>query len=382
MPVDIFFVAGEASGDLQGALLAKAVRNLRPGASLGAVGGGQLRAAGADILVDSSGWASVGPVAGIFAVPKLYPIYRWLYVRLRRDPPKLLMPIDFGAFNLRLIERLRRCGYRGEIIYYIPPAAWIDRPSKARAVARCAVPLTVFAHQRDFYRSLGLDVECFGHPLVSVIAPQPPPPIDGTLHLAIFPGSRSAEIKHHVPVLARAAALLTASGAAADPRFTLVAATPRCAAQIGTVWRRHRGPEQATIIQKDSAELRGTPLAWAASGTAVLELALLGIPQVAFYAVGPVTYRAAQMLLPTRVHGPLTLPNLVTGLKVVPELLQHEFTPQALVEQTVALLGDGRARARQLAGYAEMRKLLGPPDALARIAEFVNDRLAKVEQAA
>src|SRR5215467_9952970 len=169
---DIFMSAGEASGDSQGALLLRALRELRPSIACSAIGSDRLRAAGATIAADSTEWSSIGPVSAIAKIPGLYVTMRRFDMRLRRDPPRVVLPIDFGAFNLRLLEQMRRSGYRGEVIYYFPPGAWLDAQEQARAVARFATPLTAFTRQRDFYHRLGLRCEYFGHPLVSAIQPR------------------------------------------------------------------------------------------------------------------------------------------------------------------------------------------------------------------
>src|SRR4029077_17801535 len=135
-----------------------------------------LRAAGVPIVYDSSELASIGPISVIPRIPLLYGILRWLDIVMRRQPPRLVVPVDAGAFNVRLIRRMRAAGYRAPIVYYFPPGAWLDNPDQARAVAGAANALTPFAHQRDFYRGLGLPIEFFGHPLVSVIARRPAQP--------------------------------------------------------------------------------------------------------------------------------------------------------------------------------------------------------------
>jgi lipid-A-disaccharide synthase len=114
---------------------------------------------------------------------------------------------------------------------------------------------------------------------------------------------------------------------------------------------------------------------WAASGTAVLETALVGTPQVTFYRVSDAQYRFVERHLPHLLVGPVTLPNLVLGERTVPELLQHAMSPDRLIAETVALLDDGARREAMLDGYARMRRALGPPDSLERIAARVDSML-------
>ena len=372
-PADIFFIAGEASGDLQASLLARAAGDIRPGVRTAAVGGDRLRAAGVPIVYDSSELASIGPISVIPRVPLLYGILRWLDFSIRRRPPQLLVPVDAGAFNVRLIKRLRAAGYRAPIVYYFPPGAWLDDPNQAHAVAGAARALTPFAHQRDFYRSLGLPIEFFGHPLVSVIAPRPPQAVRATPTIAVLPGSRREETARHVGVLAQAARDLRVHTGAT---FVAVAASEKREDQIRTLWERSGGPADMTVSRDDTSLVLGRcDLAWVASGTAVLEAALVGVPQIVFYVVSPAQYRVAQRRLPKALLSTIALPNLVLQRRIVPELLQHTFTPVRLVEETLSMLDQDVIRNRMRSDYDELRVALGPPDSLERIAGFVADQL-------
>ena len=372
-PADLFFVAGEASGDLQASLLAGAARRLRPGTTIAGCGGAKLRSQGAHIAVDSSELASIGPISVIPRIPLLYGILRWLDRSMRARPPRLYVAVDAGAFNMRLIKRLRRAGYTRPIIYYFPPGAWLDDADQARAVAAMTTPLTPFAHQRDFYRSLGLPVQFFGHPLVSVIEARAPRAPQAAPLIAVLPGSRAEEVARHVPVLAACARRL---GPALSASFVAVAATDRRAEQIRALWRRAGGPDGLVISRQDTTEvLRGCDLAWVASGTAVLEAALVGVPQVMFYVVSAAQFRLAKRWLPESLLHSIALPNLVLGRRLVPELLQSDFTPDRLTEETVRLLDQEADRERMRTGYEELRAALGPADALERNATYVIERM-------
>lgn len=377
-PADLFFVAGEASGDLQASLVARAAQGRRAGLSIAACGGARLRAAGATIVVDSSELASIGPLSVIPRIPLLYGILRWLDVSIRRRPPGLYVAVDAGAFNLRLIRRLRRAGYTQPIVYYFPPGAWLDNRDQARMVAENTLPLTPFVHQRDFYRGLGLGIEHFGHPLVSVIASRAPRALRTQPMIAVLPGSRAEEAARHTATLARAARDLARAFSA---RFVAVAATQRRAREIRRLWERAGGPPDLAISHEEATSvLADADLAWVASGTAVLEAALVGVPQVMFYVVSPAQFRLAQRWLPPALLASIALPNLVLRKRIVPELLQGEFTPERLRDETAALLEDAAARDRMLTGYEELRVALGPPDALERNAAYVVEQMDRAQQ--
>jgi lipid-A-disaccharide synthase len=377
-PADLFFAAGEASGDLEASLLAAQAKLISGSLSVSALGGERLKAAGARLLYDTTELASIGPLAIIPKIPKLYFLLHGLDRDMRKRPPGVFIPVDAGAFNLRLARLLRQGGYANPIVYYFPPGAWLDNPEQARAVANLTLPLTPFAHQRDFYKAQGLRVEYFGHPLVSVISPRAGKTTGERATIAVLPGSRREEVARHVPVLARAAAKLTR---AASVSFYAVAASDARARQIRMLWAGLGGPEMLVTRENVADALAAADVAWIASGTAVLEAALVKVPQVTFYMLSRAQRRIAARVLPKHLQTRIALPNLVLDRDVVPELLQDDFTPDNLRDHTLALLGNQELRHRQLASFDEFRAALGPPNALERIATFVVEQLGRAAKA-
>jgi lipid-A-disaccharide synthase len=369
----VFFSTGEPSGEYHAVELAQAMRRLdaaRPeseGLQLEGIGSQRMRAAGFKVVVETRGWASLGPLEALAKIPRLLATMLLVSLRLRLRPPALIVLVDFGAFNLRFARQLRRIGYRGPIVYYIPPGAWLDRPRQAKMVAAATIPLTIFAHQRDFYERLGLRVEFFGHPLVSLIAPRPqrPAPAADGGTIALLPGSRLAEIERHMPPLLAAGRIL----AAERPRLQIVigAATPELRARIQAHLPSAQTP-RVRIVDGARAALEDADAAAIASGTAVLEAALLGVASVVLYITSPAQARIAERIY-RRIRGRwFCLPNLILSRGVVAELWQGAATPAALATELRALLRDPSAQLRELSG---LRAALGPADALQRAARFV-----------
>jgi lipid-A-disaccharide synthase len=371
MPADVFLCAGEASGDLQASMLVTALRKIRPELRVAAVGGERLRAAGADVVLDSvaGGWASIGHLRAYLKIPWLLCVMLALALRLIIDPPRLLVCVDFGAFNLRMLEWLRFCGYRGRALYYFPPGAWFDNPDQARKVARVSTPLTPFAHQADFYARLGLPIEYFGHPLAGKVEIREPRVVSTPPTIAVLPGSRHEEVALHLPALAEAARRMARDRAA---RFIVVAASDSLAGGIRGGWPEECGGAGAVVRADAPSAVSDADVAWVASGTAVLETALRGIPLVSFYRVSAAQYQMVLERAPQLAVGPVTLPNLVTGERIVPELLQDELTPERLLHLTVDLLDDASRREAMASGYARLRAALGSADALERIAAYAS----------
>jgi lipid-A-disaccharide synthase len=362
----IFLSTGEASGELLAADLLGAMRARGTAIDAEGIGDARLESAGVRLWHRTRGWASLGPIDAVRKIPRLLAIMWATAIRLVRRPPDLVVLVDFGAFNVRLAKSLRHLGSRVPIVYYFPPAAWLDNAGRAREVAGATEALTAFAHQRDFYRSLGLPIGYAGHPLTSTIAPRTPrepAPSDGGT-IALLPGSRRGEIERHTWRLLDALALVRLRRP--NIRAILVAADDDAERAFDHLLRL-RSPQPVTIVRDARAALAGADAAAIASGTAVLEAALVQTPSVALYVLSE-----AQAKIARRVYKGtyITLPNLVTGEPVIPELLQENATPDALSFALLELLDDPRP---QLDAFARVRAALGAPDALDRCAAFALD---------
>jgi lipid-A-disaccharide synthase len=363
MPIRVFVSAGEASGEMLAVTLLDAMRARGAELAIDGIGGERLAAAGAHIVQSNAGWASMGPIAALAKIPRLLAIGTRMAAHLRRTPYDLIVAVDFGAFNLRVISMARAFGVTTPALYYFPPGAWLDNARRAHQVAAVSEALTAFAHQRDFYRSLGLPIGWVGHPLVSTIAPRaprPPAPADGGV-VALLPGSRAGEIGRHLARLVDAFVILRHRRA--HVRGVIAAADPAAADAVRAELAL-RSPLPIDIVDSAGAAFAACDAAAVASGTAVLEAALIGVPTIALYVLSEATARIARRVY----HRPyITLPNLVLDEPVIPEYLQEAATPMALADG----LDDALAfPARQSDAFARLRDALGPPDSLDRCARF------------
>jgi lipid-A-disaccharide synthase len=361
--VRYFFSTGEASGELAAVVLAEAIKKIDPQAQFEGIGSQRMREHGFTLWRDHTGWASMGPLAAIPRIPKLLLTMLATAGHIVRSKPDLVVLVDFGAFNVRLAKRLRAIGYKRPVLDVFPPATWLDRERTAREVAAVAVPLTAFEHQRDFYQSLELPIAYFGHPLASQYSmrePRPAPACDSGI-VAILPGSRGTELRYHVPALLAAfkdlkrqrplmRGIVGASDANAERRL-------REAVQ-------QQDLHDVTFVRGVRDAIAQADAAWVASGTAVLECALSGVPAVALYIISPKLVKHARHVYPGAF---VTIPNLVLGSEVVPELLQEKATPQALARTMDALLRDPQ---QQYVHLAQLRQALGPENALDQCAGF------------
>jgi lipid-A-disaccharide synthase len=366
--------AGEASGDLHGGVLCRALRELEPGVRLCGMGGAHMAGAGMDVIVDPTGQAAVGTSEALGRIPALYRAYRALARRLRQERPRALVLIDFPEFNLRLARLARRAGV--PVVYFIPPQLWAWRRGRVRQMARrVSRVLAVFPFEPALYEKARVPVELVGHPLLDVL------PLDltrdearrrlgadpGHSLIGLLPGSRQEEVERLLPPMLEAARHL----AAADGRrrFVLGLAPTVSREQAQAHLRRAAGGPAVELVSGHTYEvMAGAEVLLIASGTATLEAALLGTPMVVCYRVSRTTEIIARLL--TRVQW-ISLPNLVSGRAVVPELIQEDVTGARLAAEASRLLEDPVAATAQRAAFKELRARLGEPGVGRRAARAV-----------
>jgi lipid-A-disaccharide synthase len=365
--LEYFFSTGEASGESSAVLLAQAIASIDGGARFEGIGAQRMRDAGFRLWRDHTGWASMGPLAAIPRIPKQLAIMWRTAFKIAASNPDLVILVDYGVFNLRLASTLRRrLHYTGPILDVFPPGTWLDNADKAREVSALTVPVTAFAHQYAFYRQLGLNVAYFGHPLAGQYDMRPlrAAPAHDAGTVAILPGSRSGELARHLPRLAAAYRELQVRRPLLRALFG--AADERSCAQIARAVDRYQ-LTNVDVVRGVGAAVADADAAWVASGTAVLECVLSGVPAVALYVITPWLVKHGRKLIKHRF---IALPNLILERELVPELLQEDATPKRLADEMERILLDP---SRQYAGFSELRTALGSGDALAQCARFAVD---------
>ena len=370
-------VAGEASGDLHGATLARALRALAPGARLYGMGGRSMAAEGVELLVDATGEASVGGTEAVSGVPALYRAYRRLRASLQGPGrPDALVVIDFPEFNLRLARAARRAGVA--VVYFIPPQVWAWRPWRVRLMRRVvSLVLAVFPFEPSLYRRAGVPVAFVGHPIVDALAGAPSRDearkrlgLEGNGPvIGLLPGSRRHEVERVLPVMRDAAALVMI--AHPDARFVVAQAptVERASLQAGVA----SGPRFTIVASNAYAVMRAADLLLVTSGTATLEAALLGTPMVVCYRLS----RLSELLFAPLVRIPwISLANITLGRAVVPELYQRGLSAETLAREALALLASPAALAAQRDAFGELAGQLGAPGVGTRAARHVLQQAA------
>lgn len=377
---DLLVVAGEASGDLHGARLLAALRRHRPEITAFGLGSRELAAAGLDLIGDSREISVVGlvEVARIFERAREH--FRRLLAEVERRRPRAAVLVDFPDFNLRLARELAWAGV--PVVYYVSPQIWAWRRGRVRTIADTVDRMLVlFGFEAAFYRNHGVRVVHVGHPLVDEV-PVLPQVWDGSRaeaappRLALLPGSRRSEIEALLPVMAEGMKRL----AERMPIEVRWIEAPSLGEHELAERLERLGHGGAQIVREERFEaIAESHLALCASGTATLEVGLLGTPMVVLYRLSPVTYQAARLLV--RVPH-VSLANLVLGRGAVPELLQKEARPERIAEVAATLLGD-RARIDAMRReLAELRPRLGAPGASERAAAEVLAVLDRAGRAA
>jgi lipid-A-disaccharide synthase len=362
---------GEPSGDMYAAELARHLHAQDPSAVITGFGGERLRAAGAHLLGDFSGLSVTGLLEVVRVLPRTLQIYRRLVAAAKAERPDVFVAVDFPDFNFRLAHALRRLGV--PIVYYISPQLWAWRPGRMKTMRRLADRvLVIFPFEENIYREAGVPVEWVGHPLLDVMpAPRPKTDIAAELGLrldsptvGLLPGSRRNEVAAILPDLVTAAQEMR--DRIPDLQFVLARA-PHVPANLLQPLDRLT-PRAVMVDGRADDVLSVSDVALVASGTVTVQAALHECPMVVVYRLSPITYRLGRRFV--RVDT-FAMANLVAGTRVVPELIQDDFTPERVAREALAILTDPERASAMRRQLGEVRTRLGTAGASARAAHAV-----------
>ena len=352
MPPTIFISAGEASGEHYGALLIAALKKRLSAAGQAAsffgMGGERMSAAGLECVVRAEEMAVMGLTEVVRHLPRIWREYRKLKKSIRDRRPSVAVLIDFPEIHFRLASEFHRMGV--PVVFFVSPQLWAWKKHRIKLVRKYVDKmLVIFPFEEEFYRDRGVAAEFVGHPLAEL----PLPTITreqfaaengldpSRTWIGLLPGSRPKEIRDNLPEILKAARELAGQNEARGLEFLIPLAPTLNAAQREQVKRLleiHAARLPVHLVDDARAALFHARASVVASGTATVEAALIGNPFVVVYRVSPLTYAIAKRVV-TVPH--VAMANLIAGKRVVPELIQHDFTAANIVQHLRRLLPDG-----------------------------------------
>ncbi len=378
----VMIVTGEASGDLHGAHLVRSLLKIAPKTTFYGMGGDELRNVGVEILFDAARISVVGLTEVFSHLQDILVARRLLISEMKARRPDLLIVVDFPDFNLMLAAKAKKLGI--PVMYYVSPQVWAWRSGRVKKIGLLADRIAVILpFEKKFYTERNVAVKYVGHPLMdSVKISRTSQEVRKALDIGpdktvvgLLPGSRTKEITSLLPDLLAAAKRLTIT---TDMDYVFL--VPR-AGTVSEQLLNENGideyREQIDVRISDTQRydlMAACDVAAAASGTVILELAILGIPAVAAYRVSPRTYFLGRLL--TRLQH-FTLVNLIAGRTIIPELLQDQVTPVNIARELALILEAPDVRKKMKAGLEEVREKLGNPGASDRAAEIAVELMSQ-----
>jgi lipid-A-disaccharide synthase len=373
------FVAGDPSGDAHAARLISALRAKAPSLTFSGLGGPAMRAAGATLLDDLTQTAAIGPFDAARFLGRFLRARRLLDAHLAATPPDLLILVDFGDFNLPVVAPL--AARRGiPILYYISPQIWAWGRWRLGYVRRYVSRMVVFfPFEEAFYRREGVPVTWVGHPLVEQARPLSSKAAarerfgvnEWRRIVGLLPGSREREIERHLPLMLACARRI--AWRMPGVQFLL----PRAPSIDRAMLERHLARCRLDVRVAEGPVYDALQLMEAAivsSGTATLDAALCEVPMAVVYRTSWPTYLAAKAVV--RVPH-IAMVNLVAERPLVPEFVQHRATPSRIADAVIGMLRDDERSEAMRAGLRQVRERLGPPGAVDRAADAVEDLLSR-----
>lgn len=393
----IFFSAGEASGDHYGAQIIREMLRRHPGARFFGLGGSEMETAGQERIVRAEDVAHMGITEVLRHAPRVYNSYRRLVTSIKQRRPQAAVLIDFPDVNLRLARELKALNI--PVVYFVSPQLWAWKRSRLRWVQeRVDRMMVIFPFEETFYRARHVNATFTGHPLAEL----PLPAIsreayaarEGFLDLslkwvALLPGSRWKEIEANLPILVQAAAQL-----GPGHEFLIPLASTIEWERLNTFITRRTAWQQAGplhIVNDAREALYHANAAVVASGTATVQAAIIGNPFLVVYKVSPLTFGVAKNLVSyppeiwpskqTDASGnlPIGMVNLIAGRRIVPELIQGDFTAAKVAAGLKPLLSDTPERTQMIANLAEVRQRLFSrtgTSSIAQVADAVDSLIA------
>jgi lipid-A-disaccharide synthase len=363
----IFIIGGEASGDLHGSNLARALKQQSPGLELAGWGGDLMSAQGVRILKHYRELAFMGFIEVLMNIRTIMKNFRLCKDMITSFKPDAIVMIDYPGFNLRMAKWAFEQGI--PVHYYISPQIWAWKENRVHDIRKYVTRMyVVLPFEKSFYAKHEYDVDFVGHPLLDVVSGFESHSRESFLSrhhladkpiLALIPGSRKQEIQVMMPLMLEAAERFP------DYQIVLTAAPSQDISFYQSLTGRH----QVKIISGDTyGVMKHASAGFVTSGTATLEAALFGLPQVVCYKGSAISYYIARKLIKVKY---ISLVNLIADREVVKELIQHHLNCNEMSDEMNKLLNDQNYRSTMLRSYEQLREQLGGQGASERTAKLM-----------
>jgi len=373
----VMIVAGEASGDLHGALLVREMLSINPSLEFFGIGGNRMQETGVKLLAHAADIGVVGATEVLSKIGTFIGVIRKVSRSMDEFKPDLVILIDFADFNLNIVAKAAR-KRNIKVFYYISPKVWAWRKGRIRQIKRLVDKMAViFPFEVDVYGRHGFTVDYVGHPLMDTVKSTMTKSEAGKAFgleehkttIGLLPGSRESEISRLLPEMMRAAKLILQKKP--DVQYILPLADTLTEERLRSIIDPFGIPVK--IVSEQTYDVIGCcDVAIVASGTATLETGLLGVPMVIIYKLSLLSAIIGRLFIHVQHVG---LVNIIAGKTVVPELLQFDASAAKISAETLSILQNETRKQEILAELAAIRSKLGTPGAAGRAAQMACDML-------
>ena len=365
----ILIVAGEVSGDIQGAKLVVELKDLSPGIKITGIGGDNMKAAGVDLLHHVREMSFLGFSEVVKHLPFIRRVLNELTRWIEINHPSAVVLIDYPGFNLKLAQRAKKLGCK--VIYYISPQIWAWGKNRIKKIARFVdLMIVVFPFEEKLYKDHGVNVEFVGHPMLEGLGNTSTKEefikkhklVEGKTLIGLLPGSRLQEVERLYPTMLEAVEIMRSNSAELQSVTSLSPALDKA------VYTSLEQGKYAVHSTETHDVMKHSDLLFVASGSATLESAFFGTPLIIVYKLSPISWLLGNLLVNLNSIG---LVNIVAGEKIAPEILQSELTGSRLAEEALSIISNEKISSAMSDKLSGVKKLLGEPGASMKAAKSI-----------
>lgn len=371
----VFIITGELSGDIHASNVVKELLKIYPDVKIQGIGGENLRAAGVELVFTNKKMGAMG-ISPKILFDHIALGEKVVNYILNDYKPDLILMVDYGAFNLNIAKVLKRKKSKAKIFYYIPPQVWASRKWRINVIKRCVDKvLCIFPFEKEMYEKMGINVHFCGHPLVSQLPKKADRNEFFEKHnldkskklISVFPGSRTFELKNLMNIFLKSAKLLKKKHP--DLQF-LISQAPNLSDEV---YSKYSKSSDFTVVKGENQEMLAASDALVlASGTVALEASLYQTPMIIAYK-GPFILYLVYLLV--RCINKVSLPNIITGKDIVPEIIELGVNPENICYNIEKLLFDTKLRAKNIEDLGEVRSKLSDMNSSFEAAHEIKNEL-------